>query len=217
MMNEKKKIGILGLNIPYNSNFENMGKIISSEFQLDIIGNVNANEKIKEIYTIKNYTSIKGKNQLTWFIRDIINLWHYCRKEKPEIICSLQNPDTQAPLIVIFGKLFKKKTVVRFSGWGFDNYKLKKGIVRIITYFSYNWFMRLIKYSDKIICMGQEQKDHLIKGGCKANRIEVLLQPIDESTFVPPLNREEAKLKLEWDLKKKYLLYVGKVSILLLK
>ena len=107
MEKTKKKVGVMGLQHPYSSNLENMGEIISSEFQLDLLGNTNADEKLKQVYSIKNYTSIKGKTMLTWFIRDTINLWHYCRKEKPDILFSVQNPDWQAPLIVIFSKIFK--------------------------------------------------------------------------------------------------------------
>jgi len=205
----KKKIGVMGLQFPYSSNLENMGRILSSEFKLDLLGNTNANKDLRKIYLIKNYTSIKGKNMFTWFTRDLINLWYYCRKEKPYLLFSVQNPDWQAPLIVIFGKLFKIKTVARFSGAGFDTYKIKKGWIKIVAYFAYNWFMRLMLFSDRVICMGEEQKQHLIKYGCKPHKIKILLQPTNESLFVPPVDRKEAKLKLGWDPNKTYCLYVG--------
>lgn len=205
----KKKIGVMGLQAPYSSNLENMGKILSSEYKLDLLGNINANQSLKKIYSIKNYTFIKGKNMFTWFIRDIINLWHYCRKEKPDILFSVQNPDWQAPLIVIFGKLFRIKTIARFSGAGFDTYRIKKGLTKVIAYFAYNWFMRLMLFSDKVICMGEEQKQHLIRYGCKSNKIRILLQPTNERLFIPPINKKKAKIKLGWDPNKTYCLYVG--------
>jgi glycosyltransferase involved in cell wall biosynthesis len=205
----KKKIGVLGLQAPDSSNLENLGKILSLEFELDLLGNTNVNENIKKIYSIKNYTSIKGKNMVTWFLRDMINLLHYCWKEKPNILLSVQNPDWQAPLIFIFGKLFGIKTVARFSGAGFDTYKIKKGYIRVVAYFVYHWLMRLMLFCDKIICMGEEQKQHLIKYGCKPEKIRIILQPIDESLFKPPVDRNVAKLKLGWDPNKTYLLYTG--------
>ena len=69
--------------------------------------------------------------------------------------------------------------------------------------------MRLMLFSDRVICMGEEQKQHLIKNGCKSDKIRILLQPTNESLFIPPIDKKQSKLKLGWNPDKYYLLYVG--------
>ncbi|MFX0139037.1 MAG: glycosyltransferase family 4 protein, partial [Candidatus Hodarchaeota archaeon] len=211
MKKRRKIVGILGMNVSYEGNFENIGKILFPHFHLNLIGNTNTNQILRNIYSIKNYTRTKGKNYLTWFFRDFINLWHYCWKEKPNLLCSLKNPDFQGPLVVIFGKLFGIKTVVRFSGSRFDYYRFNKGFKKIATFLLMNIFMRLIIYADKVICMGEEQKRELMKRRCKKEKIEILLQPTNELLFKPSQNRDKLRKELNLPPNKKILLYVGAI------
>ena len=107
------KIGVLAVNVPATGNYLNIGKILTTKFDLDLIGNKEQDVKLNGIFSIKNYTKIKGNTLLTWFIRDIVNLWFYCWNNKPDFLFSVQRPDIQGPLVVLFGKLFRIKTIAR--------------------------------------------------------------------------------------------------------
>ena len=203
------KIGTIGPREEYSSNYYYIGKILSKQFDLDLISYYGKDTRLTKTYKIKNYSKLSAKGELTYFIRDILNLYKYCRRQRPDILCSLQRPDVQGPLIGFFGKLFGIKTLVRLSGSGFENYKLKKGFKKILTYFVCHWFMRMILGSDRIICMNSKQKAELIRYGYDPKKIEIVLQPTDMQLYQPTKNKNQLRKKLGLNPKYKYIIYIG--------
>jgi len=210
------KIGILGDKKPIKNiqgNVFYIGKILQKRNKVDIIGFKKGNNpKLKDYFNFRQYTNIKPTSYFKWVIRDIINLWRYCREEKPDVLFSMQRPDFQGPLVVLFSKLFGIKSVVRFSGGSFDMYKYKKCLAKIFSYLDCKLIMPLIRKADRIICMGEDQKKELTKQGVKRDKINIILQPTDTDRFKPPKSKGKIREKLNLPKDKKIILYVGNLT-----
>jgi len=209
---KKKKLGVVSGESCYSRNLDNFGLILSKIFDLDLIGCEKIDSRLSKMYNTKNYTKIKRKNYFLWILKDIINIIFYCKKERPDILFSFGRADFQGPIIAVIGKIFRIKTVVRYSGSSFEMYKHKKGLNKILAYIDCKFVMPFMTKADKLICMGDEQKEELIKHGCKPEKISILIQPTDQNMFKPVKNKKELRLKLKLPLNKKIILYVGNLT-----
>ena|GEM_PF-5080658 len=214
-----KKIGILGRSggDPERGKvLINMGRMLKENFHLDLIVNSKEiNPCAKDFYNIKNYVKfdIKYSTYIKLFLNDLINLYKYCKKEKPDRIFQYTCPYIQGPVVALIGRLTKTFCITRFSGATFEFYKSKKRIKdKILAYLTLKWYMRLMFLANKVIVLGESQKSEAIKNGCKSEKILILPQPIDELNFYPAKSKSEAKKKLGIPTNKTVILWVGNLQ-----
>ncbi|MFH1505722.1 MAG: glycosyltransferase family 4 protein [archaeon] len=218
MKPKKKRIGVLGRSGGDQQRVKpliNIAKMLQDDFELDlIINSKKINPELLNLYNIKNYVKFKvtGTSYVRLFFNDLINLYRYSRKEKPDILFQYTNPFVQGPALAIMARLLRIKSVTRFSGSTFDLYKFRKGLIKPLSYVSNKWLMRFMFLADKMMVLGEDQKKEAIRNGCNPKKIVVLPQPVDEINFYPARFRDQAKKRLNINKDLRVILWVGNLK-----
>ena len=184
--------------------------MLHDTYRLDYLTNKDISRTSRKLMHVKNYSRINvGKSYLKLIPHDLYNLYRYCREEKPDIIMNHTHAFVQAPSIAIMGKLMGVRSIARFSGSTFDMHRHEKGLMKVKAYIANKWYMRLMFLADRLLVLGNSQKEEAIRHGCRADKIWVIPQPPNEVDFKPPHSKRKAKEVLDLPTTKRCILWIG--------
>ncbi len=217
MSQSRKKIGILiGYQFAYNTQnlVSNLARLIGDSFQLDLIGDLDLNGKLKSSCNVYWYSSHKSsqKFSLLDFKNLFVNCYKYTRLENPDLLIHLNSLSINGTIASITGKLTGIPVIVRHSGGEIHSHK-----------FATSWYKKMGLYllknvlikaplllSDKIITLGPRLKAEI--NSKRGDKIVIIPQPIDQKKFHPPMDRAKFKKKLDIPVNKKMILFVGRLE-----
>ncbi|MFP4051632.1 MAG: glycosyltransferase family 4 protein [Thermoplasmata archaeon] len=215
-----KKVGIfVGSKIAPNVEklLFNVGKMLGSEFYLDLIGSADLTEELNDLYQHKRYGGKKGAEGFKRIKQAFHNCRKYCSKEDPDILFQITKYPIYSLPVSTIGSLSSVPTIVRLSGDHFRAYKTRRNDMDELTrtLFMHNLLGGLpLKLADRVIVISEKIKTEAERKGCPSNKIDLIPQPIDTERFSPASKEEKDSLRNELDLplNKRIALYVGRLN-----
>lgn len=211
-MERKKKIGIVAAKNPekyLQGNVYHIGRTLVKKYQVDLVGSRQGHHpSMEKLFNFKQYTDIQPHNYIKLLFRDFINIYRYCKYEKPNLLFSVQHPYIGGVVITLIGKYFQIPSVVRYSGHTYTEWKYRDSFSSKILSFLSQWLSDIIFYSNSIITMDLGLAKELTKRGCKNKKINIIPQFTDCSLFYPPADKLQAKKKIGLENQKRIILYV---------
>ncbi|MFW6048525.1 MAG: glycosyltransferase [Candidatus Natronoplasma sp.] len=215
-----KKVGIfVGSKIAPNVEklLFNVGKMLGSEFYLDLIGSADLTEELNDLYQHKRYGGKKGAEGFKRIKQAFHNCRKYCSKEDPKLLFQITKYPIYSLPVSAAGSLYSVPTIVRLSGDHFRAYKTRRDDIDELTrtLFMHNLLGGLpLKLADTVIVISEKIKKEALRKGCPSNKIYLIPQPIDTERFSPASKEEKDSLRNELDipLNKKIVIYVGRLS-----
>ncbi len=194
-----------------------MAEILNKEYELNIIGCEVYPEELKK-YKIINFINYhhlpKLFRKILHIPMAIINTILYAKKEKPDLLFSLGGPYYNGLAILIAGKLFGIKTLVRTAEDHFNYYKFCENIRCKLKHYFINYLISkfVLKNADYVLVVGGKSKEHFITQGIKRDRIFGIPGPISRENFRVKKSKEELRKELGLPLDKTIVFYGGAIS-----
>jgi len=211
-MEIKKKIGIVAAKTPerhLQGNIYHIGRTLARKYHIDIIGVKQGHHpSMDKWFHFKQYTNIKTNNYIKLLFRDFINVYRYCKHEKPDLLFSVQHPYIGGVVITLIGKYFRIPAVVRYSGHTYTEWKCRDSLPSKIMSFLSQWLSDIIFHSNSIITMDVSLAKELTQRGCNKKKINIIPQFTDCSLFHPPIDKLQVKKKVGLENREKIILYV---------
>ena len=215
---KQKKIGVLIGSRPHpfvgGESFK-IGKMLSNDFQLDLITALNTHKKFESYFSIHKYVTV-SKSTPKILIKDFINCYRYVINERPDLLINISQPYFYGTIATIVGKLTKTPVIVRMTGDTLEYYKVANGNFQKVKKFITSGLLGRVAFTlaDGIIVLGPNLKDQLLRHGFNNKRIETIPQPIDQTQFFSPTDtdKERFKEKLGIEKSKKIVLFVGRLE-----
>jgi len=195
----------------------NMGKMYSSDFELDVIGNFAQESEINEFFKQRYYSGKQDAEGFTRIKQGFHNCKTYCLKEDPDLIFQITKYPIYGIVVSLTGKFYSTPTIVRLTGDHFRAYRHKADTfaekVKIIAMQNIIGLLPL-KLSTRVAVLSDKIKAEAVRNGCKEEKIDLLPQPIDKDRFSKPTDQEKEKLRRELDLpkNKNVIIYVGRLT-----
>lgn len=144
-------------------------------------------------------------------IKDILLMLNYLKKEKPDLILHISNPNRDGIVVCLAGRLWGIPTMVRATGDTYNRYKVAKGIIGKIRAIASLMLAHIAyKYASRTICLGPVMQKDLEK---RTNRqIDILPLPVDTKIFFPAKNKSFLKHQLDIPISKIFVLFVGRLE-----
>ncbi len=144
----------------------------------------------------------------------VINLWIYCRRQRPNLLHNGGGVFYDGLAILICSKWFGVPSLVRTAE---DHFNLWRFTVTWRERVKHYLFTNLIsgfvlKHVDRVLTTGEASKEYFITKGVKRERISGVPGPFLRHRFRPPEDRAKAKLKIGYKPEAKVVLYVGGIS-----
>lgn len=194
---------------------KNIAKMLQKHFFLVIITCSNKVPKdLLAFYTVFTYRFLKID------VIGLISAFNGCikfiTKYRPQLIMNVGKPQSLGFVVSITGKLFRTKTLLRFSGDSFSQLYISSGILEKTKKWILHYMMADIAclLSDSILSIGMNISYKIIERGIAEQKITTLPQPFDSSQFYPisSSEREIRKFELGMNPLKKTILFIGRLS-----
>lgn len=194
-----------------------MAKIISKEYSLDIVGCEVYPEELNKyniIQFIRYYHYPRLLRKMLHIPMAIINTVLYARKERPDLLFALGGTYYNGLAVLIAGKLYGIKTLVRTAEDHFNYYKYCENLSCKLKHFFINKLISkfVLKHADYVLVVGKMSRNYFISQGIKKNRIFGIPGPISQEDFIDNKPKSEIRKELGLPLKKTIVLYVGAIS-----
>lgn len=147
-------------------------------------------------------------------IESIGALWAYGRTERPDVLTHVIDFETYGLAVTVVGRMLGIPTVTRYAGEVFESYRIQpRRAVRLKTYLLSNVLGQVpLRWSDRIIALGPNLAQEVMRHGGRREQLVVLPQPIDRSVFQPAADRSRIRETLGLPRDKTIILYVGRLS-----
>ncbi|MHA2216762.1 MAG: glycosyltransferase family 4 protein [Candidatus Hodarchaeales archaeon] len=212
---KQKKIGIfIGSKLPPNVETVtfNLGKMISNDFNLDLISNCDLPDKFERYFFIQTFVSPSRSKYLN-LAKDFINCYRYAKKERPDLLVTQAR--INSVITTIAGKVTRTPVINIKAGGSFGQVIAIEGNFNKIKIYILRLFTRVAFFlTDGIIVLGPFMNDQILSRGFKNKRIAMIPQPIDHDRFFPPSNLDKERFKKELGIekRKKIVLFVGRLQ-----
>lgn len=215
-----KKVGIfVGSKIAPNLEklLFNVGRMLESNFHLDLIGKTDLPKGLDELYHHKQYQGKKGAEGVKRIIQAFNNCGEYYSKENPDLLFQITKYPIYSLPVSLVGSLYSVPTIVRLSGDHFRAYQTRRNDLDELTrtLIMHNLLGGLpLKLADSVVVISNKIKEEAIRKGCPPDKITLIPQPIDTERFSPPSKEEKKNLRDKYNFTedKKIVLYVGRLN-----
>lgn len=194
-----------------------MGKMFSSDHDLDVIGNFPPDREIDKYLEQKAYfgrEKVEGTDRIK---QGFFNCREYGLKEDPDVIFQITKYPIYGNLVSFTGYLLSTPTIVRLTGDHFRTYKVKREdvceLLKIMVMHNVLGGLPLT-LSTRVTVLSDKIKSEALRKGCDEDKIDLLPQPIDKDRFSKPTSEEKKELreKLNFPQNKKIIIYVGRLT-----
>jgi glycosyltransferase involved in cell wall biosynthesis len=134
---------------------------------------------------------------------------------RPDGIWQLTAPQFHAVPTLLAAHRWRVPVATRIPGNKFDEYLKQSSIIRKgKTYFTNNFLLRLIRFSEAVVVLSEYNKRRVQELGIPKENIYLLRQPLDTDVFAPANEhrRENLRKELGFSSRKHNILYVGRIS-----
>lgn len=106
----------------------------------------------------------------------------YLSQNNPDVLLQLMRHQTYAPSVALVGNIYNVPVITRYAGDDFHSYQIKDGINKMLTWAFSNLAGRtILRYSDKIICLGPYTQNLLTNRGYSEDDTVIVPVCIDMS------------------------------------
>lgn len=194
-----------------------MADFLNKNYDLNIIGcEVYPDElkKYKIINLVNYYHFPKLLRKILHIPMAMINTIMYAKNEKPDLLFSLGGPYYNGLAVLVAGKLFGIKTLVRTAEDHFNYYKFCENIGCKFKHYFINYLISgfVLRNSDYVLVVGKKSREHFILQGVKEDRIFGIPGPISRENFKIEKSKKELREELGLPLDKIIVFYGGAIS-----
>lgn len=147
----------------------------------------------------------------------LINTYYLCRIKKPDILMICGGVFYNGLAILIIGRIFKIKTIIRTAEDHFNYYRYCESNLIKIKNLIFNRLLSnwVLQRADYVLTVGKASENYLVKKGLNKNKVIGIPGPFLRDRFWPvPSITEKNKIRNKFGLcsKKKIVLFVGAIS-----
>lgn len=192
-------------------------KSFSKEYDVDLIGCEVFPEELKKYnrFTYIRYASVSRIIRKVLHVPiSMINTLLYTYREKPDLLFMAGGVFYNGLAILIAGKIFGVKTVVRTAEDHFNYYKFCENLnCRFKHFFITNLFSKFVlKHSDYVLTVGEASKKYFISKGINEKKIFGIPGPISHVDFSNVKEKSILRKELGLPRDKTIVLYAGAIS-----
>jgi glycosyltransferase involved in cell wall biosynthesis len=193
----------------------NLGKMLSDEFQLDLVGGWHLSERLNSNHKNFNYTKIRTFEQglLNGLMLPIraVNTFMYALRQKPDVLIQLGGIGTNGLIVTVVGKLTRTPSVAREAGDVFNMHKFGDTRWESAKFFIKNILLGRVSFTlaSRVICVGEQLAISQASHGVSRDKIRVIPGPLSVDRFLPPDDKDDAKKAVDYPTDKRVMLHVG--------
>lgn len=220
----KKKIGLkVSQNLGINAHGAETHTVIefmkyfSDDYEIDLIGVENYPNELENYNKFTYFKYSKFPRLLKKILHiptSIINTIIYTYKEKPDLLFIPGGVFYNGLAIIIAGKIFGVKVLVRTAEDHFNYYKYCENFkCKLKHYFITNLVSKFVlKKADFVLTVGDKSKEYFIKNGTTKNNTFGIPGPTSQVDFLMDDSKEDLRRELNLPLNKTIILYAGAIS-----
>jgi glycosyltransferase involved in cell wall biosynthesis len=191
----------------------NLARLIGQEAQLDLVSDRPLPSSLGSGYRQFVY-HLRAASRGLRRLESIGALLQYARSERPDVLTHVIDFETYGLVVTLVGRMKGIPSVVRYAGQVLESYRVQPRLrLRIKTFLLCNVLGQVpLHWSDRIIALGPTLARELQQHGARSDKVVVLPQPVDRSSFEPADDQPRLRVALGLPADKKVILYVGRLS-----